>query len=278
MKYKPLELPLYLRDYHRYRHPLVKHKLVWFRKFRGRRWIYGQNFGDYLSIVVVGELLRRASTLNTLPPVDGRMLAIGSIIHFAQDNDIIWGSGVNGKMDRADHRFSNLDIRMLRGPRTKHFLEEMGIRVDCNVFGDPALLIPHLFPKLKYRPKKDKHIVIPNLNELEQVQKLVPSEVRLVSPVGYWRKITEEILTSESVITSSLHGLILAEVFGVPVRFVHPIGGETLFKYEDYLEGTGRVMSTVPPSFENGFSLEMGVSFPKPQVDITRMLESFPFL
>lgn len=277
MKYKPLELPLYWCDCYRYHHPVVKHKLVWFRKFQGRRWIYGQNFGDYLSVVVVGEMLRRVGVTDTIPQKNGRLLAIGSIIHFAQDNDIIWGSGVNGKVDREDHRFNSLDIRMLRGPRTKRFLEEIGIHVDCTVFGDPALLIPHLFPKLQYRPKKGKYIVIPNLNELEHVKKLVPSEVKLVSPVGYWKKIVDEILTSDLVITSSLHGLILAEVFGVPVRFVHPIGGETLFKYEDYLEGTGRTMSKIPQSFNDGFSLEMGVSFPKPEVDPMRMVEAFPF-
>lgn len=276
MKYKPLELPLYCRDYYRYGNDTVRHSLVWFRKFTGKRWIYGQNFGDYLSPVVVGELMRKRNSVDFLR-ADRRLLAIGSIIHFAKDNDIVWGSGVNGKVRLEEYQFKKLDIRMLRGPLTKRFLETIGIYSDCKVFGDPALLIPYLFPEFRYQPKKGKHIVIPNLNELESVSRILPANVKLISPVGYWKTIVREIITSESVITSSLHGLILAEAYGVPVRFVHPIGGETLFKYQDYLEGTGRTMAEIPTSFNEGFSMNMGVTFPAPQVDIMKMIDAFPF-
>ena len=275
MKKKPFDLPQYLVDFVQYKN--LNSHMFWFQKFRGKRWIYGQNFGDYLSFVIVGKLLKRKGLLplksaNTTP----KLLALGSVMHFANDNDIVWGSGVNGKMSVDYYKFNQLDVRMVRGPLTQSFLEQRGITVPDGVFGDPALLLPELFPKLKKKSIAGLVTVLPNLNEFNIIRPLVPKEFKLLSPVGYWKNIVKEILKSELLLTSSLHGLIVAEIFGVPVRFVTPSGGETLFKYKDYLEGTGRTLSETPNSFLDGFTMDMGVGFPSPKVDVQGMISAFP--
>lgn len=235
------------------------------------------NFGDYLSLVIVGEILR---TYSLITPVEynssnKKLFAIGSILHFAKDGDVIWGSGVNGKIANEEHSFSSLDVRMVRGPLTKKFLNDKGIEVN-SVYGDPALLLPYLFPKIKRRPIKNKFIVIPNLNELDVCSRFAPKHISVVSPLNYWRNVVEEIVTSEIVLASSLHGLILAEVFGVPVRFYKPSISETLFKYQDYLLGTGRDLKEVPPTFQEKFSENSGITFESPKFDVQKMLGAFP--
>lgn len=275
LKKRPLDLPRYATDFLRYE-GLSKH-MFWFQKFKGRQWLYGQNFGDYLSFIIVGELLKQSGTF-PLPAKreNGKLLALGSILHFAENDDVIWGTGVNGKIPDERFEFDSLDVRMVRGPLTRDFLLQRGIFVPSDVYGDPALLLPSLFPKLKAKPISGRITVLPNFNELEQIMPLVPQGFTLVSPIAYWKNVVREILRSELVLTSSLHGLIVSEVFGVPVRFVAPCGGETFFKYEDYLLGTGRSLNDKPASFLAGIDKNIGVTIPPPKINAEKMIELFP--
>lgn len=100
--------------------------------------------------------------------------------------------------------------------------------------------------------------------------------MQIVSPFTHWKTIVREILTSELVLSSSLHGIILSEAFGVPVRFVMPVGGETLFKYQDYFLGTGRYLDRQPDTFMNEITSQIGVMMPKPVFDSKTLLKKFP--
>ncbi len=234
----------------------------------------GENFGDYLSTIVVAEMARKLGfkSYNS----NKRLLAVGSILHFMKDGDVIWGSGINGKIN-FKYKHKDVDIRMTRGPLTKKILEEAGIK-SPNVFGDPVLLMPILFPEFKYIPKKGKVIFIPNLYDFNYYQKIPHEDIKFVSPVGCWKNILEEILTSELVLTSSLHGLILSESFGVPVRLV-PSKSETTLKYQDYLLSTGRDLdleNALKDSFSGILDKTSGVSFERPVFDIDKIIKSFP--
>lgn len=268
------------KDYSRYEEEHKKYKdltknLFWFQKFKSEAWIKGENFGDYLSKVVVGEVAKKLKK-EKMYIKDSRLLAIGSILHFARDNDTIWGSGINGKISYSELKFDTLDIRSVRGPLSRDILKkEKNIEAPA-IYGDPALLLPYLFPNLQYAPIKNKIILIPNLNEYEECKKIDKKDIKLVSPYMFWTDILKEILSSEIVLTSSLHGLIVSEAFGVAVRLFKPFGGETMFKYEDYLEGTGRSLSKMPKSFKDGVEFKNGVAFKQLDFDNSCLIESFP--
>lgn len=53
-----------------------------------------------------------------------------------------------------------------------------------------------------------------------------------------YKKFIDELLSVEYVISSSLHGIILAESYGIPAILVQP--DYSLFKYYDWYCGTGR--------------------------------------
>lgn len=213
------------------------------------------NFGDYLSLVTVDQTLRRHGyTLGDETPRQTRMFAIGSILHYARNDDVIWGSGINGRagQDDLNRRVQRLDVRAVRGPRTQEILRRRGLAVP-DVFGDPALLLPQLFPG-RFRPRRQRPFVfVPNLHDLSFIG---GASSDVVSPLGSWNGRIEAILEAELVLASSLHGLIVAEAYGIPARYVRLSNGESEFKYRDYYEGTGRFDVAFASSLDEG--REMG--------------------
>jgi len=191
------------------------------------------NFGDLLGPMVTRRITDAERV--TAPPAGGpRLLTVGSIMGLASDGDVIWGTGVNGKVAVDSHQFTNLDVRAVRGPRTATFLRDRGLEVP-DVFGDPALLIPELYPQWRDTPKRRKIGVLPNFHDLASYG----SHPDLISPLAPAVEVIDEIVSCELVIASSLHGVIIAEAFGIPAIALES-GVEHPFKYHDYFEGTGR--------------------------------------
>jgi len=198
------------------------------------------------------------------------LLTVGSILHFAKNGDIIWGSGRNGKISSEEHRFNNLDVRMLRGPLTHKFLAEHGVSAP-KIFGDPGLLVGYLFPEYLAlgNTKIHKLTVISNLNDT--IINIHPSMLK--SPTDPLRSVLVRIAQSELVISSSLHGIVVAEAFGVPVRVLKS-STEPTFKYEDYFLGTGR---SFYPSYETIQAAIDGQSPDPPEHSVSEMLAAFPY-
>lgn len=267
------DLYSYYKEYKKYKN--LTNGLFWFKKYSGIKWIKGQNFGDYFSPIIVSKVAQKFGFKKLVLPENKNLFAIGSILHFAKDKDIIWGSGINGKIPHDYYKFKNLDIRMVRGPKTKNYLESKGHLVP-NSYGEPGLLLSLLNPDLTYKPEYGKIVVLPNLNEINVVKKTVKNPLKFVSPLSHWSKVVFEILTSELVLTSSLHGIVVADSFGIPVRFVMPVGGETIFKYQDYFYSTGRNIIHAPSSFKDGINIKTGIMLPKPIINTDVMLETFP--
>ncbi|MBS0628650.1 MAG: polysaccharide pyruvyl transferase family protein [Verrucomicrobia bacterium] len=224
------------------------------------------NFGDTLSMVLV-ERIGEIKIKKALPN-EGKLLGIGSIIHFAIDGDCVWGSGINGKhLDNKDYHFKNLDVRCVRGPLTRSFLMSLGINVP-EIYGDPALLLPFYFPEFKKSPKR-AYIIIPHISEME----LFGSSEYVVHPTEPWEEIIQKIIESKFVISSSLHGIIVAEAFGIPARLLRVTENEPLFKFTDYYMGTGREKFEYACSIYE--ALRMGGESP-PVFSAQKLIDSFP--
>jgi pyruvyltransferase len=229
-----------------------------------------QNFGDLLSRVIIEKLLSQSHlTLEDEVKQEKRLLGVGSILHFARNGDHVWGSGVNGKIPVELFTARSLAIHAVRGPQTRAFLTERGFSVP-EIYGDPALLLPTLFPeRFVVDPQRD-YIVIPNLHDLTLVQ----DDPHVVSPMIGWNRVVEEIVKAKMVVSSSLHGLIIADAYNIPARYVRLSETENLFKYHDYYYGTGRSDFTYATSVDE--ALDMG-SMPTLSYDPVPLMESFPY-
>lgn len=205
-----------------------------------RRFAFGprkNNFGDLLGPEIVANLAdRRVDELG--PGSERRLLSVGSILHFAKDGDVVWGSGVNGKVLDDQYSFTSLDVRAVRGPKTRAFLQDRGIDVP-EVYGDPGLLVPELFGHLELKERKRTRdlLILPNLNDFKSLE---PQYRALaVHPSAGLETCLTAIAESELVVASSLHAIIVAESLGIPAVLVRS-ARESPFKYEDYYLGTGR--------------------------------------
>lgn len=232
------------------------------------------NFGDILSVKLVERILGSPVRIYQKNTPEQKLLAIGSIFYFAREGDVVWGSGINGKkIQKEDYVFKQLDIRAVRGPITRQFLKEkFGIEVP-EIYGDPALLIPYLFPEFR----RKKHPQIPYLIVAHYLdQKLFPKSKyeHIAYSTDPWYETIEKMLNSEFVISTSLHGIIVAEAFGIPARLLRVSEKEPLLKYQDYYLGTNR------PDFQYAISideaLEMGGE-PPFECDLEMLYDSFPF-
>ena len=208
--------------------------LYWWQPKNG-----GVNIGDHLSKVIVEAMLalRDRDILKKRDP-GRRLFAIGSVLHNARDGETVWGSGINAKIADAQHRFSRLDMRAVRGPLTRGWLMGRGISVP-EVYGDPALLMPEFYSsELIGAATKTPFVVIPHFNEAAEKYAAYRDQLLLpnMKPLAFVRAL----LGAETVVSSSLHGVILAEAYGIPAVYLDSGNGENRFKYDDYYAGTGR--------------------------------------
>ena len=228
------------------------------------------NFGDMLGPALTSRLLAEFGIVNRASDSTARLLTIGSVLHFARDGDIVWGSGRNGKIAVHHHRFSALDVRAVRGPLTADFLQTLGVEAP-RVFGDPGLLTARMFPELLSSSGKDKHAltISPNFNDFGALR----DRRNVLNPRGPLINCLARIANSDLVVGSSLHGIIVAESYGVPARLVRP-HHESDFKYRDYYLGTGREVPETAPDVAT--AIRMGGA-PPLEYDSAPLIETFPY-
>lgn len=228
-----------------------------------------RNFGDLLGPLIVPLLLQQQRLPASTAP-NRRLLTIGSILHLARAGDVVWGSGRNGHIAEQMHHTDALDVRAVRGPLTRELLLERG--ADCpEVFGDPALLLPMVRPDLVELSRR-KHRAVTFVSHMHDRPQRPPRGVHTVSALADVERVLRAIVQSELVVATSLHGVIVAEAFGVPARSIvnHR---EPEFKFADYYLGTGR------PDYLRASSVREAVALggeTAPVIDLRPLIEAFP--
>lgn len=204
--------------------------------FRGRvplTWCVGNNWGDALSPVLVG-LLSGKPVVHLQGLHNERYLAIGSILGGANEFAEVWGSGfIREHESIIGHPRA---VHAVRGPLSRAALLRQGVACP-EVFGDPALLLPRFFnPKVSQRYSVGivPHYIDKGHPWLDQ-QRRDPQVLILDIESGI-QEFVRAVKSCEVILSSSLHGLICADAYGVPnawVQFSDDVVGGS-FKFRDY--------------------------------------------
>lgn len=191
------------------------------------------NWGDALNPVLV-ELLSGRKVQHLEGLFHDRYLVIGSVLAAANARAEVWGSGFieSGAQVLEPPRA----IHAVRGPLTRAALLQAGIKCP-EVYGDPALLLPRFFnPEV---PKQFEIGIIPHVvdkgHAWVEEQRHSPGVQIIDVESGTW-DFVRAVKSCQAILSSSLHGLICADAYGIPNAWMQLsdglIGGE--FKFRDY--------------------------------------------
>lgn len=91
-----------------------------------------------------------------------------------------------------------------------------------------------------------------------------------------YRSFVDEVLQSECVISASLHGIIIAESYGVPAIFLNDNMNHELVKYYDWYFSTGRYNVKMAFSLEEAFEMTP-MELPDLSLMRKQLISCFPY-
>jgi hypothetical protein len=228
---------------------VVHHGRAW-AHLRGHGGKRMSNFGDEVSPWLLEEL---TGTRPGWAPVDrAELICVGSILDaYARGGGRgqVLGSGIREPSTVATEAIDLDRVLLVRGEGTRRLLG-----ADASLpLGDPGLVIANIVAPASHGRRGV--VVVPHFAGLgdrsvrtllaacraEGWQVLLPN----LPPL----QVARSISSAELVLTSSLHGLVFADAYGVPGQLVSMDAGtarEPSFKYQDYGSALGVTDVPVP--------------------------------
>lgn len=185
-----------------------------------RPWIFSdKNFGDALTPYLLDRYGISYELVDTV--VDANFFGIGSILRRVPANPerdiVVWSSGMISPLDGIDLRFSSkVLVTALRGEHSRRRVVSQNA-MSC-VLGDGGLLARDVFD---YRAITKTHDIgiIPHMSDKgskilkETALELNAKIINVFDDVG---TVFDDIASCRRILSSSLHGVIVADAFDVP--------------------------------------------------------------
>ena len=199
------------------------------------------NFGDKITPL----LLKHAGIpVEWAPPEHAELIGVGSVLEKVPETfkGAIWTTGFMHESSRK--KFPHARLLGVRGRLT---LE----RIECNARDKVLLGDAGLLADVFHTPATKRHKlgIIPHFADADDpfVKQLAQSssEITVIDICAETMEVISAAGQCENIISSSLHGLILADSLGIPSRWMELNRGEKRvtgegFKYRDYYSTFGR--------------------------------------
>lgn len=254
----------------------------------------GINFGDELTKEIITKLFKKRVIVSNA--IDRRfdILGVGSLIHFFNEvvdyKIFVWGSGlIDNNVKRINQNFI---FKACRGSNTRSKLSEKYKDIPL---GDPGLLC-NLIYKNKVKETKKIGVIAhyrdEQSNYLNSIIKKHPEIFTIISVSQSPKQVADKIRGCRLILSSSLHGLIVSDSFGVPnihlklsdnLKSPHHLrGGE--YKFRDYYSGIGKKYANFDPRTKDLLNLqeyEKLIQDYEPIKDLVkiqdRLIRAFPY-
>ncbi|MCF2573881.1 polysaccharide pyruvyl transferase family protein [Brevibacterium sp. UCMA 11754] len=258
----------------------------------GYWWDQQSNFGDQIGPWLI-EMITGRPAFNTiaLPNAGHAVMTAGSIITgMNRPGMSVWGSGLIAPIDSATaQRLKSRQphtIRAVRGELTRtELVENLGWDVP-ELFGDPALLLstfyrPHALALGEPRPAVVPHYAHRSLFEGHSERR----EFDIIDVRKSPEAVVAQIANASTIASTSLHGLIIAQAYGVPwirlrISDQHLVGQD--FKFEDFYSTISRdqvaEISLSKDDVSNADLREIlkSASIPDSRYDVASLIRAFP--
>lgn len=170
------------------------------------------------------------------PPMDSDCVVVGSVLEHLP---AIWPGFVAGAGRLHEHSSIDLSSAVVLGVRGP--LTARGLGLKNVALGDPGLLCNELVAPVE---KTYELGLVPHWSdtELEQRKEFKRWNPHIIRPATDPLEVIREIGRCKKIVSSSLHGIILADAWGIPRRtemaaiFANEGGS---FKFRDYNSSVG---------------------------------------
>lgn len=197
-------------------------------------WVGSPNFGDWITPFLI-EKHGLIPFHEKLP--QSQLLGAGSIL---QDMPIEFAGAVLGSgfiRDVGEREFKNAKLLAVRGQFTRNLISNAPENITL---GDPGLLLSKFLPVTNQR-KTCLLGIVPHYQDVNNpvTKKLVsqaPDKIIVIDVRRSVRKVACDIASCQHIISSSLHGLVVADAYSIPnawVEFSDKVVGRG-FKFRDY--------------------------------------------
>jgi hypothetical protein len=143
---------------------------------------------------------------------DFEAISTGSIVKVARAGTIVLGSGIIGLRDYA---CPAADYRFVRGPYTRQHVLSFGGTCP-EIYGDPAMLMPEIIDPA---PKLYDLGIVPHYSHYEEAKKRYPKHMVINLRTNNCVETIKQITQCRHIVSSSLHGIILAHAYGIPAAW-----------------------------------------------------------
>lgn len=238
-------------------------------------WMKCINFGDQLNKFLYEQILywKINNTCNKNKPY---VISIGSLFsnEFINSKAIVCGIGIANRDDKFQRPLKTF---LLRGKYSQQRYRELGY--DCpENHGDPGLIFP-----LYFSPTVRKLYTIgytPHIIDTDIVKNLFKNDkTRLVIDLRCGNNIESVIrymLSCEYIVSSSLHGIVIAHAYNIPCVWVKPINklcGDGV-KFLDYYSAFNLDNIVSPVINYTDVDCEMIKTYPNPTVEQVKNVQA----
>lgn len=194
---------------------------VWY-KYKGKRW-----YTELVRKILCNDI---KSLTHILFPWERSLIAVGSVIAWGNKKSEVWGSGLL----RSDEKVFVGKIYAVRGQFTRAQLVKQGYQVP-EVYGDPAILLPWIYIPSSRESKNDVGI-IPNWEETDFFQQKYGTQYKIIDlRTSDIHAIIDQIVACKYILSTSLHGIIVAHAYGVRALWIKKGDIQTDgIKFNDY--------------------------------------------
>lgn len=199
------------------------------------------NFGDLVGPYLISKITGKP-VLNIRNTHIPGIMAVGSILNsIHKKNMVVWGSGLI--MEPTEEVRKNLikynpEILSLRGYETAKHLSKIGLAIpDSRFYGDPALLLPFFYTPSVCSSKKIG--ICPHYVHKSQFLENISDEdyLKMIDVQRDMETVVDDISSSSVCISTSLHGLIVAQAYGIPWVWLEIVDNTLMgddFKFKDF--------------------------------------------
>jgi pyruvyltransferase len=177
--------------------------------------------------------LKLPSRKSIVRPFEDVLFGIGSILDYASSQTLVWGTGFR-EHDSDFLLGTPKKIHAVRGKLSIKRLKDLGVKFENIAYGDPALLLPLIYPK--DASSEHKIGIFPHYIDYEFFKETYKNKYQVINPLNSnIESVIDEIMSCECILSTSLHGIIVAHSYNIPAIWIkNEHIGTGNFKFHDY--------------------------------------------